>query len=197
MLIREAVSAWHAGDSSRARELAEESLALSGGSPREEGEALYVLGNVAYTEGRGDEALELLARSAELCRLVGFEWFAVGSLLNYADYALRLGRPGAAAEPLRDVVGSSRSMGDRQHAVYGLALLARLATEQGDLDRAGRLWGAVEAEAERAPVGQWEVERDEYAGFVVRDDPAFERGRAAGRRLTFDQAVDEALAQPE
>ena len=197
MLIREAVSAWHGGDSGRARELAEESLALSDGSPRDEGEALYVLGNVAYAEGRGDEALELLAKSAELCRLVGFEWFAVGSLLNYADYALRLGRPGAAAEPLRDVVGSARSMGDRQHAVYGLALFAWLATEQGDLGRAGRLWGAVEAEAERAPVGQWEVERDEYASYVVRDDSAFEGGRAAGRRLTFDQAVDEALAQPD
>ena len=197
MLIREAMSAWHSGDSGRARELAEESLALRGSSPRDEGEALYVLGNVAYAEGRGDEALELLARSAELCRRVGFAWLAVGALLNYADYALRLGRPGAAAEPLRDVVGTSRSMGDRQHAVYGLVLLAWLATEQGDLGQSGRLWGAVEAEAERAPVGQWEVERDEYASHVVRDDPAFERGRAAGRRLTFDQAVDEALAQPD
>ena len=197
MLIREAVSVWRSGDSGRARELAEESLALRTSSPRDEGEALYVLGNVAYAEGRGDEALELLARSAQLCRQVGFQWFAVGALLNYADYALRLGRPGAAAEPLRDVVGTSRSMGDRQHAVYGLALLAWLATEQGDLGRAGRLWGAVEAEAERAPVGQWEVERDEYASHVVRDDPAFERGRAAGRRLTLDQAVDEALAQPD
>ena len=197
MLIREAVSAWHAGDSSRARELAEESLTLSGGTPRDEGEALYVLGNVAYAEGRGDEALELLARSAELCLQVGFQWLAVGALLNYADYALRLGRSGAAQEPLRDVLGISRSMGDRQHAVYGLALLAWLAVETGELEQAGRLWGAVEAEAERAPVGQWEAERDEYAGFVVRDDPAFERGRLAGPRLTFDQAVAEALGQRE
>ncbi len=197
MLIREAISARHSGDSGRARELAKESLALGSTGPRDEGEALYVLGNVAYGEGRGDEALELLARSAELCRGVGFQWLAIGALLNYADYALRLGRPGAAAEPLRDVVGTSRAMGDRQHAVYGLALLAWLATEQGDLGRAGRLWGAVEAEAERAPVGQWEVERDEYASYVIRDDPAFGLGRAAGRRLTFDQAIDEALAQPD
>ncbi|HEX6761986.1 MAG TPA: adenylate/guanylate cyclase domain-containing protein [Gaiellaceae bacterium] len=196
MLIREAVFAWHNGDPGRARELAEESLALRSGNPRDEGEALYVLGNAAFAEGHGDEALELLARSAELCLQVGFRWFAVGALLNYAEYALRLERPEAVAEPLRNAVETARSMRDRQHAVYGIALLAWLATEQSDLERAGRLWGAVEAEAERSPVGQWDAEQDEYATFVVRDDPAFERGRAVGRRLTFDEAVDEAL-QPD
>ena len=197
LLMRLAVEAQRRGDQPRARALAEESRALCSGSPVDEAQILYVLGDVAFAEGRGDEALGLHARSAELARQVGFDWWEVGALLHQGEFALRLGRLDDAATPVRDVVAIARRTGDRQHSVYGLALLAWLATGRGQLEAAGRLWGAVEVEAERAPVGQWEAERDEYAAHVVRDDPAFERGRADGRRLTFDQAVDEALAQPE
>ena len=196
VLIRQAIDAWHSGDLERAKALAEESRALHS-STRDEAEALYVLGNIAFTEGRGDEALELLSRSADLSGQVGLRWFQEGALLNYAEYALELGRLDEAAAPAREVVAGASAAGDRRHAVFGMALLAWLAAETGELEQAGRLWGAVEAEAERAPVGQWEVEEEEYASHVVRDDPVFERGRAAGRRLTFDRAVDEALAQPD
>ena len=196
VLLRQAIDAWHSGDLGRAKALAEESRALHS-STRDEAEALYVLGNVAFTEGRGEEALELLSRSADLSGQVGLRWFQEGALLNYAEYALELGRLDEALAPAREVVETAHSMHDRRHVVFGLALLAWLAVERGELEHAGRLWGAVEAEAERAPVGQWEVEQDEYASHVVRDDPAFKRGRAAGRSLTCDQAVDEALAQPD
>lgn len=196
LLIRQAIDAWHSGDMARAKALAEESRALHS-SARGEAEALYVLGNVAFSEGRGDVALEFLSRSAELSRQLGSRWFQAGALLNYAQYALELGRLDEAAAPARQVVADASVMGDRRHAIFGMSLLAWLAVEMGQLERAGRLWGAVEAEAERAPVGQWEAGREEYYAHVVRDDPAFERGHLAGRRRTFDQAVDEALAQPD
>jgi len=196
MLVRNAIEANRSGDPARARAMAEEGLALTSG-PVEESQALYVLGNVAFTEGRGEEALELLARSAELADQVGFRWWQIGALGNYAEIALRIGRVDDAAEAARKVVEIASSIADRQHAVYGVVYLAWVAAGRGELERAGRLWGAVEAEVERAAVGQWEGERDELASHVVRDDPAFERGCAEGRRLTLDEAVAEALATRE
>ena len=65
----------------------------------------------------------------------------------------------------------------------------------GDAARAGRFWGAVEAEAERAPLGQWEAEHELYAQrILVMEGPEFSRAREEGRRLTFARAVEEALA---
>ncbi len=72
-------------------------------------------------------------------------------------------------------------------------MLAGLATATGRLERAGRLWGALEAETERERVGYWEADRAEYETRIVRDDPAFERGRDEGRRLSFGAAVEYAL----
>jgi hypothetical protein len=44
------------------------------------------------------------------------------------------------------------------------------------------------------PVGHWEHERDTYEARIVTDTPEFERGRERGRRLSLEQAIDEALA---
>ncbi len=79
--------------------------------------------------------------------------------------------------------------------MYALALLARFAASSSQSERAGRLWGAIEAEEARAPVGAWEHQREEFAAPVLADGgPEFEAGRAAGRLLSLDEAVDDALA---
>jgi predicted ATPase/class 3 adenylate cyclase len=197
LLMRTALDAHRTGDLARARSLIEESRALHRGSAVDEAQRLHVLGDIAFTEGRGDEALELHAQSVELSARIGFDWWRLGSLNHYVEYALRLGRLDDAAGPAREQVEISHAMGDRRHTIHALAQLAWLATERGAIERAGRIWGAVEAEAERVPVGQWEAERDEYAAHVVRQGPAFDRGYVAGRRLTLQQAVEEALAQPD
>jgi len=62
-----------------------------------------------------------------------------------------------------------------------------------DEERAGLFWGAVEAEEARGPIGQWELEREEYAAKVVLESDVFEGGRQRGRRLSFPEAIDEAL----
>jgi hypothetical protein len=66
---------------------------------------------------------------------------------------------------------------------------------RGDVGRAGRFWGAVEAEEARAPVGQWEDERETYAERVLGGGgPQLEHSRVEGRGLSFERAVDEALS---
>ena len=83
----------------------------------------------------------------------------------------------------------------RMHRVYALALLARVAAETGELERAGLLWAAVEAEERAGPIGQWEDERDAYAAPVLAYAGVdFDRGLASGRDMTLDEIVARVLS---
>jgi tetratricopeptide (TPR) repeat protein len=192
MLFRLAVEANRVGDPTRARALCDESLSLHH-SVSGQAQVLTLLGNIAFDEGRGQEALELLEESARLAGEAGFRWWQLHALQTYAEYALKLNKPDAASGPACEALEMARSINDRQGIFFGVALLAWLAAEKGQTAESGRLWGALEAEAVRAPVGQWELERDEYATRIVRTTPAFERGYQQGHRLLLEQAVDEAL----
>jgi hypothetical protein len=69
-----------------------------------------------------------------------------------------------------------------------------IAARRGDGWLAGLLWGAVEAEETRAPVGQWETEREDYAERITAESgDELERGRVKGRGLSFEAAIEEAL----
>jgi hypothetical protein len=86
-------------------------------------------------------------------------------------------------------------MGDVMTIAYALTTLAQVAAERHQPERAGRLWGAIEAEVGRRRIGQWEEEREdlEKTLSVVRG-PEFEQGREAGRRSELDEAVAYALS---
>ena len=52
-----------------------------------------------------------------------------------------------------------------------------------------------EAEEERARIGQWESERESYAERILAaSGPELDLGRAEGRLLSLDEAVDDALS---
>jgi predicted ATPase len=186
------------GDPERGRELLEESLRTFRrlGSVRGEAEALGGLGYVAFEERDFDGANELFTTSEKLSAEVGFTWWQVSMLDYLSECAIELGRLDEAEAPAREGLRLARQIGDRQSMVYGLALLSGVAALRGDADRAGRLWGAQEAEAERAPVGQWEAEREKYAERVLgAEDPRRDRAREEGRRLSFEAALAEALEE--
>jgi predicted ATPase len=179
-----------------ARELFEESLDLfrRTGSRRGEGEAIGSLGYLAHEEGDSAQALELFRQSAEIVAPLGFTWWHMNMLGAIAECALDLGRVAEAADSARESLALATEIGDRQGTVYGLALLAWAAAENGDSSRSGRLWGALEAEEERGPVGQWENERESFAARVlVNDGPELQHGMEQGRRLSLDAAIAEAL----
>ncbi len=197
MRHRLVTTALAAGDASFARQTLEENLlhAKSLESPYLEGEALSVLGVLAGREGRWEEAVDLLRRSQEIARAVGFRWREAVDLGNLAEALLALGRAHEAQDYARDAVALSREMDDRMTTVASLAMLARTARALGEEARAGRLWGAIEAEEARAPLGRWHRYRDEFAVTVV--DPTsteFERGRSEGRAQSLRSAVEGALA---
>jgi len=165
-------------------------------------------GYTRFVDQRGDEAAARLterfaavasevvaARSGEAAAEVGFTWWQMHQLYHGSEWSLALGRTGKAEAYGRDALRLAVAVQDRQLIVYLLAILAGTAAAQGHLEKAGAVWGAVEAEEGRGRVGQWEGERDVYAARVLdHENEAFATGRVNGRRMTLSDAVDYALA---
>jgi predicted ATPase/class 3 adenylate cyclase len=194
MLLRTAVDESRRGEGAKAKRLLEESLSLWT-SPFNEAQVALELGGIVFREGRSEEALELVDRAARLSHEIAFTWWEKNALETGAEFALTLGRVGYARERAVSGLALAHSIGDRQGVAYGLTLLAWAAAEAGEPDRAGTLWGAVESEAARGPIGQWESERDEYLNRLSRAAGAeFDRAVEAGRRMTLDDAVAYALS---
>jgi len=193
MKFRLAVEANRKGDRERARSLCEESLPVHPDAFTIS-QASTLLGAIAFHEGRHEEAFELLERAAQLSGEIGFDWWRTNALQHAAEFALLLGRLADARRFLRESLELAKQIGDRQAIAYGLTMLAWLAAEEGQPVRAGRLWGAVEAEAGRGRIGQWEDEREDYeARIVAADGPELERARAEGRATDLETAVELAL----
>ena len=113
---------------------------------------------------------------------------------NLAVLALARNRLEEAATRACQVLRFSQRIGDRQQSVYALAYLACVAAEDGDAHRAGRFWGAVEAEEARRPLGAWEGQREQYAARVLAHaDAPFEQGLREGRELPLQAVIEEAL----
>jgi predicted ATPase/class 3 adenylate cyclase len=185
------------GDVARAREFAEASLAghrRAGGFPKGEAQALGSLAWVARRDGELERTLELLHESCMLCEEVGFRWWLAGMLANAAAVLGELGRLNEARDRAREALAISQAIRDRRGIVSELRLLGEIAADAGEPRLAGALWGAVDAENERAPVGGW---IHDWWGEAWRarqsDDQEISRGREEGRALELDAAVALAL----
>jgi predicted ATPase/class 3 adenylate cyclase len=184
------------GDTARARSLAEESRELSRRTAYHDIEpvALRALGEAEFAEGNHELGLQLIEEGIAVAREMGGTWWKVFSSMNLAGYLMQLGRLDEAEECIREALPDTLAIGERQSLLTGLADLARIAAKTGRPHLAGTLWGAIETEEARGPVGQWESERPEYeAAVLAAAGPDFDRGRAAGRALTLDEVVEYAL----
>ncbi len=197
VLHRLASNAVRAGDYDSARAMSDESLAVHRryGSRSGEAMALGVLANIEQLQGHFTRALELAVETIRIAGEIGFTWWQVHYLYFACEMCLELDRPAEAAVFGREGIALADEIGNRQMILYLLALLAATAAVEGESERAGSLWGALESEEERGPVGQWEGEREQYRARVRPDDPGkFELGRARGRTLSGSEAIDYALS---
>jgi len=197
MLARLGVDANIRGDQKRARELCDEALALARplGFRKAIAQALLALAYVERAEGRPAESVRLADEAADRAKEIGWGWWEAGSLIHATDSAFEVYGPLGDGGRARRCLAAAHAIGDRAHSVYALAYLAWAAAEAKDATRAGRLWGAIEGEMERGPIGQWEREYEDYAQHLLAvAGPEFEEGRAEGRRLTLDEAAAEALS---
>jgi predicted ATPase len=196
LLLRLGNLAMWKGDLDRARVLVEESQAIYERSDdRLErifglAQTIGTLGAIARDAGEERRASELIEQSAAMGREVGVPWWESGMLAELASLSLGAGRIGEAETRARESLALAEQLRDRPGRVFGVGLLAWVAAERGQSERAGRLWAAVEDEDAGAPLGGWrrhhqacEARVREAAG------PAFDRGYAQGRAMTLDDAV--------
>jgi predicted ATPase/DNA-binding SARP family transcriptional activator len=197
LLVRLAVDAQRVGDDARARTLLEEAGRVGGDTrfPVDAYVTLNLAADLAFDAKRVDDALALLQQAADRAGEAKDAWWRAGTLQQLADRALTSGRIAVAGPAAREALRWSRGIGDRQSVIYGLASLAWEAAASGRHLRAGRLWGGLTGEVDRAgPVGQWELEQEALRAHVDLGGEAFRIGVAAGRLLSLDQVIEEALS---
>ena len=198
-LHRLAVGAIMARDLARARELLNECLAICRRRPNRKlvADTFVKLGTIEWREGNAERAFELWEEGTARCEEIGFTWMQAVAVQAVADAAYELGRTELAWTRAREALRLCRECDDRQMTLFALALLAQLESKAGRDDRAGRLWGAIEAEELRGPLGHWESERAEVASIAADPSTKFEQGRSSGRSLSLHEAAEYALSEAD
>jgi tetratricopeptide (TPR) repeat protein len=159
------------------------------------------LGMVAHQQGDIERAMALLEEAASADRA----WARrdrTAVLLNLPGLRAiqRRDYPKAAAH-FSESLALYRDIGHRPGAAVALAGLAEAIGGQGALKQAARLFGAADVmlDATGGPMPRPVRDQYERTAAAVRDamgEAAFTAAWAAGRALSLDEAVTEALAQP-
>ncbi len=142
-------------------------------------------------------ARELIGQALTVARAAGLAFWEAEEALRLALIERDAGRLDIAESHVRDSLELYRRIHYRIGVIAALGTLATTARAAGDVERAGLLWGAVEAEERRAPI-RWTVDREGWEALVSADaGPEFERARRAGSVLSLDEAVALALSSGE
>ena len=127
-----------------------------------------------------------------MARATGWVWWESGQRHELLMLALRRGELDEAEREGLAALEMERGHENRLWALYTLAGLAQVALARGELERAGLLWGAAEAEAESLP--RWAEERSRRAGALLEEDrEPFAEARDRGRVLNLWDAAAVAL----
>jgi predicted ATPase/class 3 adenylate cyclase len=188
------------GDLERARELVESSdeIHRRTGNVWGRAQTTGTLGAIARDTGDERRALGLVRESAALAHEAAVPWWESGALAELACLCLNAGLVDEGEARARESLLIAERLRDRPGSIFCVGILARVAAERGEPERAGRLWGAVEDEQSEAPLGGWRRHRESCEARIRElAGPAFERGRADGRRLTLDDAVSIALERDD
>jgi predicted ATPase len=192
LLHRLGISAITRGDVARARELVERSDEIHRRTGDVWGRAQTVgtLGAIARDTGDAAAALALVRESAALAHEAEVLWWESGALAELACLSLAAGAIDDADRHARRALALADELHDRAGRIFCVGILAGIAAERGDSERAGQLWAAIEDEDTGAPLGGWRRHRDAVAA-RVKDEGGldFARGYEAGRALSLDDAV--------
>jgi predicted ATPase len=190
LMLRIANDAADQGDVERARRLADE------GFDADPPLALHILSRVAFAEKDTVRAARLVREAVDAAGAEGYAWFRSVALVGAAERLLVLGDLETAREFFLEGLELLHSARDLVNLPIALAAGAALAAQLGDPVRAGTLWGAAEADGERAPRPTTAASLAEYEPYLVpvRGD-LFEEGRSHGRTLSLEEGVVYALGQ--
>lgn len=196
-LSRLGQAARFAGEYERAKALATEGLALA----RELGDSarmvwmLDVLGLVALAERDYTRAKEIFAQALPLATASGDQRYFAGLRANLATAALGERDFAAAADYARASLKIGAPLAMRRGISRTLEILACVAAEGDEPERAARLFGAAEALGEAEGLVQWSgVERAMYeqelpALRAALGESGFTAAWEAGRGMSLEAAV--------
>jgi predicted ATPase/DNA-binding CsgD family transcriptional regulator/transcriptional regulator with XRE-family HTH domain len=204
MLNQLGITVGYLGDSLGARRRLEESLAVFRAldEPWGIGFGLLNLAEVLRSSGDVAEARALLEEGLPLLQQSGDIFLVLESLIELGGLALEGAQLDRTASFAREGLPLLRDSGMRWYLSEALELAAGLAAAQGRPAQAARLLGA--AETAREITGQALQTQGEHthsqtlrAARAALDADAFGIAWDAGRRLSLEQAIDEALAAAE
>jgi hypothetical protein len=160
--------------------------------------AVMRLGTIAYL--RGDLVAAATAYEMALAASPTAPPFRQWPLRLLGYLALTAGELAAAARRFRESLDDTCNGRWDGATVENLYAFAAIARERAQWDRAARLLGAADAGQERRggtlgePIGRRERERTLAAARKHLSEPAYAAAYTAGRSLSLEQAVQEALA---
>ncbi len=188
------------GDLARATTLYTESLTLARELEDQQGigTLLTNLGNLSSSQGDLEQALALFTESLTLAREWGNRDLVALNLNNLGVAARKRGDIAQAQALLGEALSLYWQAGDPRRCAMTLESLAETASTAGQVERAARLLGAAIAQRDEisAPLTarlQAELEQLVAPARATLGAAAWEAAFAAGRALTLEQAVVEAL----
>jgi predicted ATPase/class 3 adenylate cyclase len=157
-----------------------------------------LLARIRILTGDVEHGTELLRQSARMAADLQWSFWRAGQLNHLAFLALDRRDFDEAERDSDESLRLVRQDEGRWGTFPPLTLLARVALARAEHRRAGLMWGAVEAEADRAPNRAWERRRAEYAGPLLEEgDQEFLAGVNEGRQLDVWDAAAIALGEDD
>jgi len=200
MFLELALIAFGDGDDDECERLMDEGRAANERtkSPAVEVMRLETMGELAARrDGDLGLARELIGQALTVARAAGLAFWEAEEARVLARIERTAGRLDLAETHARDSLECSHQIGHRMGVIFALGTLATIAQTAGDVERAGRLLGALEAEERRAPT-PWETDLGAWKARISADaGPEFERARRAGSVLSLDEAIALALGSED
>jgi predicted ATPase/DNA-binding CsgD family transcriptional regulator/DNA-binding XRE family transcriptional regulator len=166
--------------------------------------ALNSLGSIAQEQRHYSQAMDYYHQSQLIWQRLGRPAASTAVLRSLGMLALRQGQLSYAAKHLRESLVLAQEMGRNTNIILSLAGLADLAGERGQALLAARLCGMVAALRDAAGFVMGRADQMNYERTIAMarahlEATTFEAACAAGRAMTLEQAVAEALvaATPE
>jgi predicted ATPase len=145
------------------------------------------------------ESREDFDRAIVMSKRVGDELGIAMSMSNMAEYQIHHGEIDEAKDLLRRSFPLYRELRMRDSTAFALETVAKIAAREDKREIAARLLGAAEHLRESVGVPIWGTARARHEAAVarLRDQmgvESFEAGWSDGRSMSFDDAIDWALA---
>ncbi|HLJ78016.1 MAG TPA: tetratricopeptide repeat protein [Acidobacteriaceae bacterium] len=188
------------GDYASARLLHQEALAISRalGDRSAVAASLGNQGMLAYLQGDYASARALFEAALVIVREIGNRAWEAWNLQNIGCVTTAQGDHISARPQYVESLQIYRDLGDRQGVASSLEAFAGLNAREDRLEPAARIWSAAERLREEIgapihPVNRQEYDREAAAARKALGDEAFTAAWAAGRGMTWEEAVAYAL----